>query len=63
MEKIKLKKKYRLVWNASNEIIVNGEFSTDTVTGCRKEYSFEADSQQEIDSKIEELNLIVVDKE
>ena len=57
MEKAKLRKKFRLVWNSSNKIIVNGEFSENTVTGCLKEFSFEADSQEELDLKIIELEL------
>jgi hypothetical protein len=60
MKVVQLKKNFRLVWNAQNEIIVNGEFDSKNTTGTLASRSFEADTQAEIDAKIQELNLTEV---
>lgn len=63
MNIVQLTKKYRLVWNLENQIIVNAEFASNSVTGAVLERSFEADTQAEIDDKLQELNLIPISDE
>lgn len=61
MNIVKLSKKFRLVWNVKNEVIKSGEFGSNCETGAVKERSFESDSKAEIDSKILELGLTVLE--
>ncbi|MEI6865808.1 hypothetical protein [Flavicella sp.] len=57
---VHLNKAFRLVWDKNNQIILSGEFETSTKTGCLSEFSFEADTQAEIDAKTTELNLVKI---
>ena len=69
---IELIKQFRLVWNENNEIILNedcGVINEETevveiksVTGgCNPQRSFEADTFEEIEAKINQLGLTEID--
>ena len=54
-----LSKKYRLVWNNKNQIVLNDEFSENSRT-YTEQNCFESDKLEYIEGKIKELNLIIL---
>lgn len=59
MNIVQLSKKFRLVWSVKNEVIVNGEFESNSVTGAVKERSFQSDLKEDVENKISELGLVI----
>jgi len=60
MSNKKLEKKYKLVWNSDLEILFYSEKEGSISVGGNS-YVFDADTKEEIDAKILELGLIVID--